>query len=81
MSMAWTLEDTRVLMMEEFNKSAVELLVVEADVRHEYEVERMVLEVVLRFGRLDYAINAAGVKGDFLPSAASTSKCLTRSTQ
>ena len=59
--------------MKEF-AAAVEVLVVEVDVRKEHEVEEMLGAVIGKFGRLDYAVNAAGVEGDFHRSAESTSQ-------
>jgi NAD(P)-dependent dehydrogenase (short-subunit alcohol dehydrogenase family) len=40
---------------------------IQADVRDEASVERMVGETVARFGRLDLAVNAAGIGGDMAP--------------
>jgi NAD(P)-dependent dehydrogenase (short-subunit alcohol dehydrogenase family) len=40
-----------------------------ADVRHESDVQQLVDSTVARFGRLDVAVNNAGVDGDMVPLA------------
>jgi NAD(P)-dependent dehydrogenase (short-subunit alcohol dehydrogenase family) len=47
----------------ELRKLGAEAEFVQADVRHEDEVRRLVDRAVARFGRLDIAINNAGVEG------------------
>jgi NAD(P)-dependent dehydrogenase (short-subunit alcohol dehydrogenase family) len=47
-----------------------EVVFVQADVRRENEVQRLVDETVARFGRLDVAVNNAGVDGEMIPFAA-----------
>ena len=44
-----------------------DVLFVEADVRHEAEVEAVVARAVERFGRIDAAVNNAGIEGRFGP--------------
>jgi NAD(P)-dependent dehydrogenase (short-subunit alcohol dehydrogenase family) len=45
---------------------------IRADVRHEAEVRSLVEQTVERFGRLDVAINNAGIEGDFGPISETT---------
>jgi NAD(P)-dependent dehydrogenase (short-subunit alcohol dehydrogenase family) len=44
-----------------------EIEFITADVRHEPEVQRLVDSTVARFGRLDVAVNNAGLDGDMVP--------------
>lgn len=45
---------------------------IRADVRHEAEVRSLVEQTVERFGRLDVAINNAGIEGDYGPISETT---------
>jgi NAD(P)-dependent dehydrogenase (short-subunit alcohol dehydrogenase family) len=49
-----------------------DVLFVAADVRHEGEVAHLVDETVAQFGRLDTAVNNAGVDGEMVPFAGVT---------
>ncbi len=50
-------------------KEGGEAIFVRGDVTQESDVEGMVSEAVAAFGRLDYAVNNAGIEGDFVPIA------------
>ncbi|WP_322051543.1 SDR family NAD(P)-dependent oxidoreductase [Paraburkholderia bannensis] len=52
---------------EELRATGVEAEFIQADVRHEEQVEALVRGTVARFGRLDIAVNAAGVEGETGP--------------
>ena len=56
-------EDAGHALARELRKLGAEAEFVQADVRHEDEVRRLVDRAVARFGRLDIAINNAGVEG------------------
>jgi NAD(P)-dependent dehydrogenase (short-subunit alcohol dehydrogenase family) len=47
----------------ELQRLGAEALFIEADVRHDEEVRRLVDQAVARFGRLDVAVNVAGTEG------------------
>jgi NAD(P)-dependent dehydrogenase (short-subunit alcohol dehydrogenase family) len=47
----------------ELQKLSAEALFVQADVRHDEEVRRLIDQTVTRFGRLDAAVNVAGTEG------------------
>lgn len=49
------------------SSASAPVVFVEADVRDETSVARLVERTIARFGRLDHACNAAGVGGDFAP--------------
>jgi NAD(P)-dependent dehydrogenase (short-subunit alcohol dehydrogenase family) len=50
-------------------KEGGEAIFVRGDVTQERDVEGMVSDAVAAFGRLDYAVNNAGIEGDFVPTA------------
>ncbi|WP_321951243.1 SDR family NAD(P)-dependent oxidoreductase [Paraburkholderia bannensis] len=52
---------------EELRATGAEADFIQADVRHEEQVEALVRGAVARFGRLDIAVNAAGVEGETGP--------------
>lgn len=52
---------------EAIEKAGGRALFVRADVRSEEDVSRLVKAAVERFGRLDFAVNNAGVGGDMAP--------------
>lgn len=60
-------EQTGQALLEELQAQGVQALFQRADVRHEHEVERLVDVTVAEFGRLDAAVNNAGVDGTFAP--------------
>jgi NAD(P)-dependent dehydrogenase (short-subunit alcohol dehydrogenase family) len=47
----------------ELQKLGAEAVFVQADVRHDEEVRRLIDQTVARFGRLDAAVNVAGTEG------------------
>jgi NAD(P)-dependent dehydrogenase (short-subunit alcohol dehydrogenase family) len=47
----------------ELHKLGAEAVFVQADVRHDEEVRRLIDQAVARFGRLDVAVNNAGTEG------------------
>jgi NAD(P)-dependent dehydrogenase (short-subunit alcohol dehydrogenase family) len=47
----------------ELQKQGAEAVFVQADVRHDEEVRRLIDQAVARFGRLDAAVNVAGTEG------------------
>jgi NAD(P)-dependent dehydrogenase (short-subunit alcohol dehydrogenase family) len=47
----------------ELQKLGAETVFVQADVRHDEEVRRLIDQAVARFGRLDAAVNVAGTEG------------------
>src|ERR1700675_2077952 len=47
----------------ELQRLGAEAVFVEADVRHDEEVRRLIDQAVARFGRLDAAVNVAGTEG------------------
>jgi NAD(P)-dependent dehydrogenase (short-subunit alcohol dehydrogenase family) len=47
----------------ELQKLGAEAVFVQADVRHDEEVRRLIDQAVARFGRLDAAVNVAGTEG------------------
>jgi len=47
----------------ELQRLGAEAVFVQADVRHDEEVRRLIDEAVARFGRLDAAVNVAGTEG------------------
>ncbi|RJE22203.1 short chain dehydrogenase [Aspergillus sclerotialis] len=65
------LDETRALVKD--TAPDAEVLQVPVDLRKESDVEQMIETTVRTFGRLDYAVNSAGVEGDNLGSAESTS--------
>ncbi|KAK1762689.1 short chain dehydrogenase [Phialemonium atrogriseum] len=66
------LEETKALIAE--ISPEADVLVVGVDLRDEQAVEKMMATAVAEFQRIDYAVNVAGVEGDNLGSAESTSK-------
>ncbi|MEX3940089.1 SDR family NAD(P)-dependent oxidoreductase [Paraburkholderia sp. BR10937] len=52
---------------EELRATGIEAEFIQADVRHEEQVEALVKRTVARFGQLDIAVNAAGVEGESGP--------------
>jgi len=50
-------------LVDELSKLGAEAQFVQADVRHEADVQRLVERAVARFGRLDVAVNNAGTEG------------------
>ncbi|TVY27104.1 Levodione reductase [Lachnellula hyalina] len=50
----------------------VEVEVLEVDMLKEDDIERMVRETVSRWGRVDYAVNAAGIIGNNAPSTSTS---------
>ncbi|WP_027819424.1 SDR family NAD(P)-dependent oxidoreductase [Paraburkholderia bannensis] len=52
---------------EELRATGAEAEFIQADVRHEEQAEALVRGAVARFGRLDIAVNAAGVEGETGP--------------
>ncbi|KAI1829226.1 hypothetical protein DTO006G1_9816 [Penicillium roqueforti] len=48
------------------------VLLIKVDLRSEQDVDSMVQQTIKEFGRVDYAVNAAGVEGDNLRSTDST---------
>lgn len=56
----------------ELNGLGVEAVFVRADVRYEDDVSRLIDETVAHFGRLDAAVNNAGVDGKFGPISEQT---------
>ena len=52
---------------EELRSLGTEAEFIEADVRHEAQVQSLVEQTVSRFGQLDIAVNAAGTEGDPAP--------------
>src|SRR5882762_8146509 len=52
-------------LVAEFRKLGAEAEFVSSDVRHEEDVRALVDKIVVRFGRLDAAINCAGTEGIF----------------
>ncbi|WP_028221373.1 SDR family NAD(P)-dependent oxidoreductase [Paraburkholderia oxyphila] len=57
---------------EELRATGIEAEFIQADVRYEEQVEALVERTVARFGRLDIAVNAAGVEGESGPLTAQT---------
>ncbi|MEX3637924.1 SDR family NAD(P)-dependent oxidoreductase [Paraburkholderia sp. BR14320] len=57
---------------EELRATGVEAEFIQADVRHEEQIEALVKGTVARFGQLDIAVNAAGVEGESGPIAEQT---------
>ena len=53
------MQETKALVLEKGKD--VEVLVCEVDMLKESDIERMVRETVGKWGRLDYAVNAAGL--------------------
>ena len=51
-------------LVKELNRAGAKALFVRADVTRADQVEAMVTSVVRRFGRLDFALNNAGIDGD-----------------
>jgi NAD(P)-dependent dehydrogenase (short-subunit alcohol dehydrogenase family) len=47
----------------ELQRLGAEAVFIEADVRHDEEVRRLIDQAVARFGRLDVAVNVAGTEG------------------
>ena len=56
------LEETAGLIKSAASSPNVQSLVVPTDVLHEKDVQHMVDETVRNFGRIDYAVNAAGTQ-------------------
>ncbi|MDN7934510.1 MULTISPECIES: SDR family NAD(P)-dependent oxidoreductase [Burkholderia cepacia complex] len=54
-------------LIAELRATGIEAEFIEADVRHEEQVEALVRGAVARFGQLDIAVNAAGVEGETGP--------------
>jgi NAD(P)-dependent dehydrogenase (short-subunit alcohol dehydrogenase family) len=55
------LEKTKQLIAEAVGESKAEVLVVKTDVTSAEQIEQLVLKAVEKFGRIDYAINGAGM--------------------
>ncbi|KAK5043150.1 hypothetical protein LTR13_000921 [Exophiala sideris] len=64
---AEAIKNTAAELQSRFSKATILLLVV--DVTDEASIERAIQEIVEKFGRLDYAVNNAGVAGANTPSA------------
>jgi NAD(P)-dependent dehydrogenase (short-subunit alcohol dehydrogenase family) len=58
----------------ELQKLGAEAVFVQADVRHEEEVRRLIDQTVARFGRLDAAVNNAGTEGQPGPIVGQTAE-------
>ena len=55
------LEKTQQLIAEEVGESKTEVLVVKTDVTSAEQIDQLVLKAVEKFGRIDYAVNGAGM--------------------
>ena len=55
------LERTKQLIAEAVGESKAEVLVVKTDVTSAEQIEQLVLKAVEKFGRIDYAVNGAGM--------------------
>jgi NAD(P)-dependent dehydrogenase (short-subunit alcohol dehydrogenase family) len=58
----------------ELRDLGVEAAFIQADVRHEADVQRLVAQTVARFGRLDVAVNNAGTEGELGPLTQQTAE-------
>ncbi|KAJ9133379.1 NAD(P)-binding protein [Pleurostoma richardsiae] len=66
------LEETKALILKIAPEA--EVFIAKVDLRDELDVEQMLSTTVTKLGRVDYAVNTAGVEGDNLGSAESTSQ-------
>lgn len=60
------LEETKVYVRARVPE--VETLLLELDVRSEESVQQAIEKIVTTYGRIDYAINNAGISGPFMPT-------------
>jgi len=57
---------------QELQNLDVNALFVQTDVKEESQVQRLIDEAVAKFGKIDYAINVAGIEGTLGPITAAT---------